>query len=84
MASNDIIVDDIVSTDVKGQGIVTEVVWRGFATFCMVKFVNTDFEVELLRDRLAKKTENTTCHHNAKQTTQSNPSSSRFKIVLRF
>ena len=70
MASNYFSVDDRVSIDGKGRGIVTEIVFRGFDTFYMVKFVGlTDFEVELSRDRLVIVTEHTTDHHNSEQTT---------------
>ena len=52
MASNNISVNDTVQIDGQGYGIVTEVIFRGFATFNMVRLLDSSFEVELERERL--------------------------------
>ncbi|KAH3833249.1 hypothetical protein DPMN_106554 [Dreissena polymorpha] len=52
MASFDISVNDKVQIDCQGYGIVTELVFRGFATLYMFKIIDSDFEVELERERL--------------------------------
>ncbi|XP_060554752.1 uncharacterized protein KIAA1958-like [Ruditapes philippinarum] len=52
MASNVISVNDQVRIDGHGLGIVTEIVYRGFTTSYMVRLVDSNFEVELERERL--------------------------------
>ena len=52
-SSNDISVNAKVSIDNKGQGIVKEIVHRGFDNFYLVKLVDIDFEVELLTLKLS-------------------------------
>ena len=52
MASFDISVNDKEQIDCQGYGIVTELVFRGFATLYMFKIIDSDFEVELERERL--------------------------------
>ena len=75
MASNNISVNDTVQIDGQGYGIVTEVVFRGFATLYKVRLLGSSFEVELERERLTVIDGSTEIY----QTTNKRPG--RFSIV---
>ncbi|KAH3804727.1 hypothetical protein DPMN_133015 [Dreissena polymorpha] len=52
MSSFDISVNDKMQIDGQGYGFATEIVFREFATLDMVRIIDSDFEVELERERL--------------------------------
>jgi len=82
MASlNDISVNDKVSIDKKGLGIVTDIVYRGFDNFYMVKLLDVDFEVELPRERLTVVREYASRQDTGRQQTTEPTGSNRFNIA---
>ncbi|MES9905046.1 MAG: DUF3504 domain-containing protein [Sedimenticola sp.] len=82
MASNsDFSVNDKVSIDGKGAGVVTEVVFRGFSTFYNVKLVDSDFEVELESKRLAILPEDVPERPSVRQQSVRSNANQRFSMV---